>query len=213
MPNAFVRPEVAEPPGRVETATLMMCDDCALIQLREVLPDEELLRNVIWVAGTSATLRRHAASLATRLARQHGRGKRLVELMSNDGILLAACREAGFDVLGVDPTPIAAEAAARGLPCLMRRFGADAAREILARQGPADVIVARHTFAHTGELADLMAGVDLLLAPGGRLIVEVPYALTLRDELQYDTIFHEHVCYWTASPCRSRYRVRVVAVQ
>jgi SAM-dependent methyltransferase len=145
------------------------------------------------------------AWLAERLAGRcaPARGKFLVEMMSNDGVGLEASRQAGFDVLGVDPSNVAAEAEARGLPSVREFFGVQLAERLRAERGPADVIVARHALAHLSEVRDLLAGVRLLLRPGGVFLVEVPYALMLREEVQYDTIFHEHPFFWTVASLRT----------
>lgn len=185
--------------GRTAPLTLVMCDECSVIQIREILPPEELYANFLWVSGTSETARRYAVSFARTVAERTagGAGRRLVEVGSNDGLLLEACRTEGFEVLGVDPSAVADEASARGLPTIRALFGVELAQRIRSERGPADVIVARHAVSHAAEPLDFFQGVRELLAPEGRCFIETPYALFLQEELQYDTIFHEHVCYWT----------------
>jgi novobiocin biosynthesis protein NovU/D-mycarose 3-C-methyltransferase len=125
-----------------------------------------------------------------------------VEIASNDGTFLDAFARRGYDVSGVDPSNLADEATARGLPTRRAFFDAEVASEIHEADGPADVVLARNVIGHTDDLRGLLAGIDVLLAPSGRLIVETPYAMFLATELQYDTIFHEHVSYFTLATLR-----------
>lgn len=199
LANAFVGPDAPDADRLRYPLTLVQCDSCGMIQIKEIVPPAELFTTYPWVSGTSSTLREYAKGFARRIA---GRvdlatGNSLVEIASNDGSMLAACREAGFDVLGVDPGDITEEATRQGLPTIRAFFGTEVADRIVADRGRADVIVARNVIGHVAEPNDLVQGIRRLLAPNGRAFIETPYALRLRDELQYDTVFHEHVCYLT----------------
>lgn len=198
LANAFVTPGGDEDRLRAPL-TLVMCPDCRLIQLRELVDRERLFRHYLWVTGTSEAAAAHAPRLAASLAARHRRseGDLLVEIASNDGFFLRHFRDAGFRVLGVDPADVAREATAAGLPTIQSFFGMDVAREVLEREGAARVIVARNVIGHASGLRDLIAGAAQLLAPDGRMVIEHPYAYFLRSELQYDTVFHEHVSYFT----------------
>lgn len=179
--------------------TLVMCEDCRLIQLKDMVDREELFRNYLWITGTSQAAADHAQWLSQRLAKEHlhGEQKFLVEIASNDGFFLKHYRDVGFDILGVDPSNIAAEADKRGLPTKQSFFGKAIAKEIIAERGQADVIVARNVLGHSSELRDLIEGAAMLLKQSGRMIIEHPYAFLMRSEVQYDQIFHEHVSYPT----------------
>jgi SAM-dependent methyltransferase len=199
LANAFVPAAGSTEDRLTADLTLVMCRACRLIQLRDLVPRERLFTSYLWVTGTSATAKRHAEWLSRRLWQRHGgpSRRRLVEVASNDGFFLRHYREAGFDILGVDPSDLAAEADAQGVPSIRDFFGAAVAERIAAQRGPADVLVARNVLGHVSELQDLIAGIARLLAPGGTCVIEGPYAYFLREELQYDTIFHEHVSYLT----------------
>jgi len=197
LANAFVDPTADDAPdGPRFPVALVMCAACRLLQLREPAPRSHLFDEYLWTTGTSSTAVAHATALAAHIA-----GLRpdsfLVEVASNDGTFLRAFAAAGLQVLGVEPSNLADEATAAGLPSLRSYFDGAAAARIVEEHGQASVIVARNVIGHTDDLRGLLEGVDRLLAPDGVLVVESPYALLLSAQLQYDTIFHEHVSYFT----------------
>lgn len=199
LANAFVGDASGTEDQFREGLTLVMCEECRLIQIEESVPPERLFGHYLWVTGTSESAKAYARWFAARLSERH-RGERhpfLVEIASNDGLILQHCRDVGFEVLGVEPSNLADEASGRGLMSIRAFFGLDAARRIKEERGPADLIVARNVLGHAGALQDFVSGVRYLLGPDGCWIVEVPYAYFLRAEVQYDTVFHEHSSYFT----------------
>lgn len=180
---------------------LVMCRDCRLLQLRDLVPPERLFASYLWTSSSSAAAQRHAAWFASRLAERHPPAShpRLVELASNDGLLLRHLAGQGYAVRGVEPSNLADEASAEGLPTVRAFFEAGVARELAERDGPADVVVARNVLGHVADLRGFLEGVALLLRPGGVFVVESPYGQRLREGLQYDYVFHEHVSYFTVT--------------
>jgi len=199
LANAFVKDPSGTDDHFRESITLVMCEACTLIQIREEVPREKLFGSYLWVSGTSETAKKHAVWLSKRLRERHYRpgASFLVEVASNDGFFLEHYREAGFDILGVDPSNLAEEADRRGVPSIRTFFGRAVAERIQKERSKANVMVARNVLGHSSELQDLVAGIQDLLAPEGTLVLEVPYAFFLRNEIQYDTIFHEHISYLT----------------
>jgi novobiocin biosynthesis protein NovU/D-mycarose 3-C-methyltransferase len=200
LANAFVTSPQHNEDRFTESLTLVMCGSCRLIQIRDEVPREKLFSSYCWVSGTSQTAKAHAVWLSERLrTRHHARAAPLlVEIGSNDGSFLERYRDVGgFEICGIDPSNLAEEAARRGLPSIREFFGQGVAARIRRERGPADVIIARNVLGHASALQDLVAGVKELLAPLGVFVLEVPYAYFLRAEVQYDTIFHEHISYPT----------------
>ncbi len=201
LANAFVRLPTDTDDQVREQLTLVFCEACGLVQIREAIDRHKLFSSFLWVIGTSETTKAYARSFSERLRERYkpraDQSPFLVEIASNDGFFLEHYRQVGFDVLGVDPSNLAAEAAERGLPSIRAFFGRAVAEQIVSTRGRADVIVARNVLGHVSELQDLVAGMKHLLAPNGRMVLESPYAFMLRDEVQYDTIFHEHLSYLT----------------
>jgi SAM-dependent methyltransferase len=199
MANDFVSADHPAADAERFPLNLVMCNACHLVQIKEIVPPERMFRNYLWVSGTSATLQQYAADFAARLAKKcpPQPGSFLVEIASNDGTLLSACRQHGFEVLGVDPSSVAKEANQNGIPTLNEFFGLEVATSIVRQRGQASAIVARNVIGHVAQPVDLVRGIKKLLGPHGRCIIESPYAGLLREEIQYDTVFHEHVCYFT----------------
>jgi SAM-dependent methyltransferase len=199
LANAFIKSPEDYEDRFTESLTLVMCDACRLIQIRDEVPREKLFSSFLWVTATSQTTKDYARwfSARTRERYQKDAGRFLVEIASNDGFFLEHYRNDGFDILGVDPSNLAEEAAQRGLPSVRDFFGMAVAERIVQERGQADVIVARNVLGHVDKLQDLVAGMKHLLAENGVCLVESPYAYFLRNETQYDTIFHEHLSYLT----------------
>jgi len=201
LANAFVTSPDETADQFRERLMLLMCRQCSLIQLREEVPPEQLFRSYLWVTSTSAGAAAHARWLSSRLAERFKTNTTnapfLVEVASNDGFFLRHYRDAGFEILGVDPSNLALEAHAAGLPSVREFFSEAVARQVAESRGRADVIVARNVLGHVNKPADFARGIAQLLAPTGTFVLEVPYAFMLRADLQYDTVFHEHVSYPT----------------
>ncbi|MGQ0642276.1 MAG: class I SAM-dependent methyltransferase [Gemmatimonadaceae bacterium] len=178
------------------------CESCSLVQLADVIDPAVLFSDYIYVTGTSATIAEHNARYAQDVAdRLTLRPKDLVvEVASNDGSLLSCFQHHGVDVLGVEPARnIAAMAVDRGVPTDNRFFNHAVATELRATHGAARAVIGNNVLAHVDNSRDFLRGFAALLADDGLGIVEVPYALEMVDRLEYDTIYHEHLCYFTVT--------------
>jgi SAM-dependent methyltransferase len=159
----------------------------------------------LYISGMSTTLRDHLDELATIVVRrrQLGPSDLVVDVGSNDGTLLSSFKRLGTRTLGVDPAQnLAAIAARAGVETFTGFFGARVADEIARRWGKASAITMTNTFPHIPDLADLLAGIDHLLAPGGVFVIEAHYLLDLLTQGAFDTVYHEHVSFWAVGPMR-----------
>jgi hypothetical protein len=120
-----------------------------------------------------------------------------IDIGSNDGTLLSSFRDKGLRVLGVEPTNISQIAIANGIPTLQAFFSEEVARNIVAEHGNASVVTAANMFAHVAGLGSLIRGVELLLKDGGVFISESHYLTDLLETVQYDSIYHEHLKYYS----------------
>ena len=145
-----------------------------------------------WVAHA----KRYCEMMKSRL--DLGSDSFVVELGSNDGYLLQHFLEFGQRVLGIEPAANVAETArVRGIPTLTAFFNTETARQVVAKHGHADLIVANNVLAQVPQLNDFVAGMALLLGPEGVITIEVPHLERLIAENQFDTIYHEHFSYFS----------------
>jgi novobiocin biosynthesis protein NovU/D-mycarose 3-C-methyltransferase len=202
LANAFVSPDraaAAEQRFPLETAR---CAECSLVQLTVVVDPEVLFRDYVYASSASAPLLPHFDDLAASVARDFASpGSLVVEIGSNDGILLRSLSSRGIRALGVEPaTKIAAKANADGLETLNEFFGVEVAGRIREDRGPASAVLGNNVLAHIDDLGGVLQGLDLLLGDDGVFIAEVPYLQDLLEHVEYDTIYHEHLSYFHLAP-------------
>jgi novobiocin biosynthesis protein NovU/D-mycarose 3-C-methyltransferase len=207
LANAFLRDE-SEIPGEPRfPLTLCLCESCGHVQINEVVDPAVLFRNYLYVTGVSEAVQRHGRLLVELVGRTGGASLRpgafLLEAASNDGTILSAFQRAGWKVLGVDPAEnVAAIANGRGIPTIPDFFGVRAAEAIVRKDGPADVVLARHVIAHVAALHDFVSGLALALRDDGIAAVECSHVLPLYRGLQYDQVYHEHLGYFSVTVLR-----------
>ena len=202
LANSLVAPgEASEPEARFPLAAAR-CPECGLVQLTVVVDPEVLFRHYLYASSASAPLLPHfdayAAEVVDRFAPN---GSLVVEIGSNDGVLLRPLAVRGARVLGIEPsTNIAAVANAAGLETWNDFFSADVARRIVAERGKANAVLANNVLAHIDDLHDVVRALDILLEPRGVFVAEFPYVLDLMEHVEYDTIYHEHLSYLAIAP-------------
>lgn len=168
------------------------CENCGLSQLDQVVDPKILYDNYPFRAGASDKWKRHCMELMNDVA---GMGRRfLVDIGSNDGVLLQEASLRGYKVLGVDPTPYGS------LPSLEGLWSERMAGSITRFHGQADVITATNVFGHVDDAKDFLSGVAIALKPSGRAVIECPHIIPLLDQTAFDTIYHEHLTYWSLRP-------------
>jgi len=179
---------------------VVRCEGCSLVQLACVVPREDLFSEYLYFSSFSDTMVDHADRLVNRCVETRRLDHRhlALEVASNDGYLLQHYQRRGVPVLGIDPAAnIAAEANARGVPTRCAFFGEALADQLAAEGVVADVIHANNVLAHVDDLNGFVVGIERVLAPDGVAFVEVPYLRDLVDHLEFDTIYHEHVYYFS----------------
>jgi SAM-dependent methyltransferase len=182
--------------------TLLHCHKCELVQLGlAVDPVIIFPPEYPYTSGTTKLLRDNFADLQRESAAMLAlSGKDLVvDIGSNDGTLLSNFRNGGQRVLGIEPTDVGDIANQRGIPTIKRYFGLDTARQVRREHGPASVVTAANCFAHMEDVHAIVDGIVELLKPDGVFISESHYLIPLLDTLQYDTIYHEHLRYYSLS--------------
>ncbi|MBI4509383.1 MAG: class I SAM-dependent methyltransferase [Deltaproteobacteria bacterium] len=200
--NALLGPRELEREESRFPLVLGHCGSCGLIQLLHSVSPELLFRNYVYFSSVSGSMSKHFAAYAQEVAdRFVPPGGLVVELGSNDGVLLRNLLGRPLRVLGVDPAENVAEVAReRGVPTIASFFGERLADEIRAQHGAASVILANNVFAHVENLEDVMRGVDRLLDERGVFVLEVPYVVDFLGHLEFDTVYHEHLYYFGVRP-------------
>ena len=198
------RSSVGKEPVTYYPLEVLLCHECGLSQLGYVVPPEILYQqDYPYESSTTAAGRQHFSAFAESVARAFGYGTSdlAVDIGSNVGVLLDGFRQMGLRIRGVDPAAnIARIAEQRGVPTLARFFSPDVAHEIVREEGHASVITATNVFAHVDDLDAFVQGIDHLLKDGGVLVIEAPYLSNLLRDLEYDTIYHEHLSYLSVRP-------------
>lgn len=191
-------------PSAVEERFLLsvgFCPACSLVQLTHALPPEAVFdADYPYFSSYSEGLVRHAAEHVATLIADRGldRESLVVEVASNDGYLLQHVVAAGVRAIGVEPTPgPAAASRARNVPTVQAFFGRALAAELVAEHGRADVVVANNVMAHVPDLNDFVRGLADLVTDDGVITVENPGVGSLLAQCAFDTIYHEHYCYFS----------------
>ena len=181
---------------------LLHCPSCDLVQLGlAVDPVIIFPPEYPYTSGTTKLLRDNFADLHREAAAMLGLGADdlVVDIGSNDGTLLSNFQNGGHRVLGIEPTDVGDIANSRGIPTIKRYFGVEAAREVTREHGPARVVTAANCFAHIEDVHAIVDGIVEMLSPDGVFISESHYLIGLLDTLQYDTIYHEHLRYYSVA--------------
>jgi C-methyltransferase C-terminal domain/Methyltransferase domain/Putative zinc binding domain len=181
---------------------LLHCRNCELLQLGlAVDPVIIFPPEYPYTSGTTKLLRDNFADLHRESAAMLGLGDKnlVVDIGSNDGTLLSNFKNGGIRVLGIEPTDVGDIANSKGIPTLKRYFDVDVARKVKREYGPASVVTAANCFAHIEDVHAIVDGIVEMLEPNGVFVSESHYLVGLLDTLQYDTIYHEHLRYYSVA--------------
>ena len=179
---------------------LLHCRNCDLVQLGlAVDPAIIFPPEYPYTSGTTKLLRDNFADLQRECTSMLGltADDLVVDIGSNDGTLLSNFKSSGHRVLGIEPTDVGDIATSKSIPTLKRYFGVDVAREVKREHGPASVVTAANCFAHIEDVHAIVDGIVEMLKDSGVFISESHYLIGLLDTLQYDTVYHEHLRYYS----------------
>jgi SAM-dependent methyltransferase len=197
--NLLTADDLAKPEPRFPLR-VAVCEACWLLQITDIVPPVELFSEYLYFSSFSDALLRHSAEAVTGHLREFrlGAGSFVVEIASNDGYLLKDFVAARVPCLGIEPAAnIAKVARKRGIETLCQFFGTETAGQLASAGRQADLILGNNVFAHAPDTNDFVAGLARLLKPGGRVALEFPYACDLVEHVEFDTVYHEHVFYFT----------------
>jgi len=177
-----------------------VCGKCFLAQLEAYVSPEEIFSDYAYFSSYSDSWLAHAMKYADQVTDRFAlnAGSLVVELASNDGYLLQYFVQKSIPVLGIEPAAnIAPFAEQKGVPTLVKFFGVRTANELLAQGKRADLVLANNVLAQVPDLNDFVGGIKILLKERGVATIEFPHLMRLMEENQFDTIYHEHFCYFS----------------
>src|SRR2546422_5042400 len=179
------------------------CPSCCMVQLTEQ-PDRERMfnPNYAYFSSTSMSMATHFEMFAQQVIADYlpPHDPFVVEIGSNDGIMLEHFGQVGIRHLGVEPSANVAQVAVnKGLRTLQRYFDEDLAREIVAEHGQADAVLGANVLCHIPYLHSVVAGIKTLLKPRGVLVFEDPYLGDILEQTSYDQVYDEHAFYFSVT--------------
>jgi SAM-dependent methyltransferase len=198
--NAFIESQAGFGREKRYPLRAKVCETCKLVQVDYDVAPRELFGNYVYFSSYSDDWLAHAKAYCDMASKRFalGRSSLVVELASNDGYLLKNFLTMGIPVMGIDPSDTVAAAAEKiGVPTLVEFFGQKLARDLVHQGRQADLIIGNNVLAHVPQLNDFVAGIALLLRPNGTVTIEFPHLLELIEQVEFDTIYHEHFSYFS----------------
>ena len=177
-----------------------VCSDCLLVQVGEFHAPDSIFSDYAYFSSYSQSWLEHARAYSQDVIARFSLdgASQVIEIASNDGYLLRNFVAAGIPALGIEPAEnVAAEARRHGIPTETAFFGQDLARRLVVGGRRADLLIGNNVLAHVPDLNDFVAGMSIVLSPGGVITMEFPHVLQLIAQNQFDTIYHEHFSYFS----------------
>jgi 2-polyprenyl-3-methyl-5-hydroxy-6-metoxy-1,4-benzoquinol methylase len=200
LANSYVSPDKANAMEPFYPLHAYVCTQCWLVQLQMYETGEHIFSDYAYFSSFSDSWLAHAKAYTEKMRSRFGLGSesQVIEIASNDGYLLQYFKAAGIPVLGVEPARnVAEEAIKKGIPTVVKFFGEQTARELVAEGKRADLLLGNNVLAHVPGLNDFVKGMKIMLKPAGVITMEFPHLQKLVDECQFDTIYHEHFSYFS----------------
>ena len=202
LANALLTKSQLRVPEPCYPLDLVFCRLCSLVQITKSVPPADLFGEYLYFSSVSDTMVAHASKLVQRVIRERqlDENSLAAEIASNDGYLLQAYKQARIPIVGVEPaTNIAAVALEKNIPTVCDFFSSQLVDKLIEDYGRADVIHANNVLAHVPDLNGVVYGIRRFVKNSGVIIVEVPYVRDMVDGTEFDTVYHEHLCYFSVT--------------
>jgi SAM-dependent methyltransferase len=199
LANSYLPPERVNGMEPFYPLRALVCGNCFLVQLEEFETPERIFSDYAYFSSYSSSWLEHSRRYAEQMVGRLGLDddSHVVEIASNDGYLLQFFHDRQIPVLGIEPAAnVAKVALQKGIPTLVEFFGRETASS-LAGESSADLLLGNNVLAHVPDLNDFVAGMQILLKPGGVITMEFPHLMRLIEDNQWDTIYHEHFSYFS----------------
>lgn len=209
LANALL-PAVSSEPEPNFPLELVYCPNCSLTQITETVPPEKMFSHYTYFSSYSETMLDHAREMTEWLvgAKTLSAASLVMEIASNDGYLLQYFVRKNIPVLGIEPAENVARVAQadRGVPTICEFFEKSLAVRLRKENRLADVVIANNVLAHVPDLSGFLEGVRTVLKPDGIAVIEVPYVMDLLARCEFDTIYHEHLSYFSVTALTRLFR-------
>ncbi len=200
LANNYIEPRDQDIKETFYKLAIAYCPECHLVQLTHRVDPKKLFSNYLYFSSFSDAFLKHAEVMVETLTSRFtlDSNSLVLEIGSNDGYLLQFFKKKGIPILGIEPAKnIAKVANEKGIPTIDVFFGSDSTSRILKEKGPANIIIGNNVLAHVPLINDFLLSVNRCLKPGGSAIFEFPYLKDLLGKTEFDTIYHEHVFYYS----------------
>jgi len=199
LANAFLTKSQSDEPEYYYPLDVDFCSNCGFVQLGHVVDPKVLFGNYVYVSSTSPVFVSHFKKMADYVFPKFlKKDSLIIDIGSNDGILLKPFKSKGAKVLGIEPaTHIAKIAEKAGIETISEFFSIKLAKEIVREKGHADVMTATNVFAHIDDLDEVIEGIKIILNGDGIFIMEAPYLIDFIEKRYFDLVYHEHLSYWS----------------
>ena len=198
LANSYVPLDRLGRPDNYYPLHARVCGSCFLVQVDDVVPAEDIFSDYAYFSSYSDSWIAHAKTYAVMMRDRFGltSASKMVEIASNDGYLLQHFVAIGIPVLGVEPAAnVAAVASKKCVATEVAFFGTETAQRLALSGHRADAMASNNVLAHVPDINDFVAGFAILLKPTGVWTIEFPHLLNLIEQVQFDTIYHEHYSY------------------
>lgn len=218
LAGGFMKPEEVVSRNLTYPLRLARCNQCTLMQVLDIVPPKHIFSQYSYASSTTKTMLAHFSKMGRDMVNAFSaKNKLVVEFGCNDGALIKSLYEAGALPIGVDPSDVAKKASLQeGWFLINNYFTERVARQILQEYGKAKLVVGTNVFAHTNDVHTILRSAVELLESDGVFVIEVSYQGELLKKTQFDTIYHEHICYYSLTSLVklfSQYDLTVIDVQ
>jgi len=203
VPNGFLKAYHRHRAEKFYPLDVCFCKNCGLVQLAHAVSPKVMFKNYVYIPSTSETMRNHFSKLAVNAIKKTNAKEQdlVIDIGSNDGTLLKSFQLQKMRTLGVDPAEnLAKKANQEGIETICDLFTKELAKKIKQKYGKAKIITATNVVAHVHDLHDFFEGIKTLLSDDGLFISEFPYLIDLIRKVEFDTIYQEHLSYFSITP-------------
>ena len=209
LANAFLTEQQINIGEKFYPLDVYFCTNCHFLQLGHVVSPLLLFQNYVYVSSTSKVFIKHFEQYAERVYKRLklNAGSLVIDIGSNDGILLKPFKKLGTKVLGIEPAENIAEIArAEGIDTISEYFSKKLAHFVVKKYGKADAITANNVFAHIDDLDEVIEGLKILLKDNGVFVMEAPYLIDFLQKRYFDLVYHEHLSYWSVDALQTLFK-------